>query len=414
MSEDLDEFSLQNRSLEMDKLDDLVKPIFLEYIKSNRIFEIFRTSIFSIGVLTNLLNILIFTRIPMKSQLNKYLLALAICDLFVLLFSQMSLPNDYFYIIESNQALKPNLSDLIHLVKYLHYQWSLNIYPSIYPYTYPLAIMFQIGTVWINLFISINRFIAINFPFKSLSLVHKFNVSKQLKLIFLLSFFLSLPRFFEYNVNFERFVINFNETYKFAYIDLTSFGKSRLFRNLIYFWMYLLFQSLLPLLLMSIINIALILSLKGMFKKLTYNKLNLTQNKELRRKDVTTIMLIIVVIMFIFLQTPALFCNFHYGFNYFRPSSTLYINSVCNIGNIFIITCSSLNFFTYILFYKKYRTQLNCALARIFCSKQSSKKNTIFIPNSIILVTPSPRRLSNSKCLKRIKTRQKKIVIKIL
>ena len=50
---------------------------------------------FMIGLITNTFNLILLTRKPMKSITNRYLCALALCDLFVLFFSLLSLSNSF-------------------------------------------------------------------------------------------------------------------------------------------------------------------------------------------------------------------------------------------------------------------------------------------------------------------------------
>ena len=50
---------------------------------------------FFIGIITNIFNLIVFSRRPMKTTTNKYLSALAICDIFVLIFSVLITSNSF-------------------------------------------------------------------------------------------------------------------------------------------------------------------------------------------------------------------------------------------------------------------------------------------------------------------------------
>lgn len=362
---------------------------------------------FFVGIVTNILNLLILSRKSMKSTTNKYLSALAICDLFVLVFSQLSLSNSFindyedtsesfiqsslisqstFLTNQSSTEFKAIDTQFFNLTK-LYHKWTLNIYPRVYPYTYPLAIMFQFGTVWINLGMSTDRFIAIHFPLKSLKFCTVTNAKKLITIIFVFSFLYSIPRFFEYQTKMEPLTINnITETYEFVHNDLTRMGKSNLYRKIVYVYMYIVLQSVVPLIILSVINLALILSLKESNKLLKkFSEIDLENsakrvsstnsvsfkfvNKEVKRKDIT-IMLITVVVVFIVLQSPAVICNCFYGFNMnrssFRQDSYSFI-AVCHVGNFFILTCSATNFFTYCVFNKRFRRELIVFMMRLFC-----------------------------------------------
>ncbi len=79
---------------------------------------------FFLGIITNALNLVILTRKSMKTTTNKYLASLAICDIFVLVFSTIitsnSLINDYELIeAKAMERVNPDfLRDLISGVNY--------------------------------------------------------------------------------------------------------------------------------------------------------------------------------------------------------------------------------------------------------------------------------------------------------
>lgn len=430
-----------------------------------------------VGIITNVFNLVVLSLKSMKSTTNKYLMALAVCDLFVLIFSQITLSNSFIhdysdttdsFILANLQSMvalsnltdidltssslpsadsAPDLTTLMSVtdtgaahtssvyetlksfVISVYSKWLNDIYPRVYPYVYPLAIMFQISTVWISLGMSVDRFIAIHFPFKSLKFCTISKAKKIIFAIFLISFVYCFPRFFEYKIQIEELSIN-NRTYVMVHNDLTYIGKSNVFRKLVYVWMYVLLQSVVPLILLVIINTALLLSLKesskfvkklsqldndqsggggGGSKKLastagqrtsdpatanddenvnilpstrkstrsksTKSISTLTGNhtrflsKEIKHKDIT-IMIITVVVLFIILQTPAVVCNCIYGFNHYRLAFRQDTNysAVCYVGNFFILTCSSINFFLYCMFNKRFRQELvYCVRRLVYC-----------------------------------------------
>jgi hypothetical protein len=374
------------------------------YISENTISYLFIWLvffIFSLGIVTNTLNLVVLSRKSMKSTTNRYLFALAICDIFVLIFSALSLSNSFAYdfsmstdsFISSFEARMIEPSDETFLsstyilnnetnsifvrqnsekfsIKTLYYDWVMCIYPTIYPYVYPLAIMFQFCTVWINLGMSADRFIAINFPFKSFKYCTVKKAKKIIFIIFLVSIVYSLPRFFEYYVHMEKLSINDNQTITYAQYDLSKFGKSRLYRQVVYFWMYIIFQSVIPSIILIILNMGLIMSLKESHRyvlkfydnrknrslKLNRNDIRFT-NSRIKCKEIT-IMLIFLVVLFIVLHSPSVVCNSVYGYNHLSQSNSFDLNKICHIGNFFIITSSSTNFFTYFLFNRRFRKEL--------------------------------------------------------
>lgn len=203
----------------------------------------------------------------------------------------------------------------------LYSKWLIDVYPRIYPYIYPLAIMFQAGTVWISLMMSIDRFIAIHFPLKSLKFCTISNAKKLIALIFLFSLIYCSPRFLEFYVRVELLPpldgLNTSSPITLTHTDLTKTGKSTFFRQLVYVWMYIIFQSVIPLIILACINIALLLSL-ARSERTTPGicpDSSRSINRSVARRDIT-LMIITVVLLFIILQTPSVACNCVYGINY--------------------------------------------------------------------------------------------------
>ncbi|RNA44663.1 FMRFamide receptor-like [Brachionus plicatilis] len=354
-----------------------------------------------VGILTNSLNLIVLSRKTMKSTTNKYLSTLAVCDLFVLVFSQLSVSNNFIYYLKDSSDLYISLiinehSDhnssqtaeySIHeqIIKIYH-KWAFYIYPKLYPYVYPVAIMFQVCTVLINLGMSTDRFVAIHFPLKSLNFCTIKCAKRVILYIFIFSFLYSLPRFFEYYVHVEQVAMS-NETFTIVYNDFTTMGQSSTFRTIIYVYMYILFQSVVPLVLLSFINLALLVSLKKSGNKLRKfsvvnenTKLDSIKSSSLKfcareinkRKDIT-LMLVTVVLLFVVFQSPAVVCNCFYGSNNYRQEFAVKeansYHTVCQIGNVFILAGSSLNFFTYCWFNRKFRYELTRCLRRVLCMK---------------------------------------------
>jgi hypothetical protein len=418
---------------------------FTQYLMKLNFYILAIISMFICGVLTNVLNLFILTRKRMKFKTtNRYLSALAICDLFVLFFSQLTLSNSFFN--DFSQAgdsyfsthktssipytdsietgiiqLKPENDFYFETldettsgtIASLYYKWSLHIYPRVYPYTYPLAICFQIGAVWLSVCMSTDRFVAVHFPLKSLKFCTIKWAKRIIVAIFFFSFLYSLPRFFEYQTKTEIFTVNDNETYEFVHNDLTNLGKSTWYKKIIYVWMYVLLHSVVPLILLTLLNIALIFSLKKSSKflsgfnrnevstssmkyrtrynftkrrnGLTVTQVRLISTNNYKRQDIT-IMLIAVIVLFVLLQSPAVVCNCVYGFNYSHMrNDSLHLNLyICNVGNFFIMTNSTINFFTYFLFNRCFRKELFLFFQRIInCCKHiscSQKRQTIVRP----------------------------------
>lgn len=224
---------------------------------------------------------------------------------------------------------------------------------------------------------SVDRFVAIHFPLRSLKYCTISNAKRIIKFIFLFGIIYSLPRFFEYRTVIDHITLN-NETYNVVYFEPTQIGQSNIFKKIVYFWMYLIFQSIVPLIILTLLNFSLVYSVKTSGKFINRFNSNYTTklskssrtlkiifNKEKTRKE-TTIMLISVVILFVLLQTPSVVCNFLHSFNT-KKNLSFEVNALCYVGNFLIMTNSATNFFSYCLFNRRFRQEFTMCVLRLFC-----------------------------------------------
>lgn len=212
------------------------------------------------------------------------------------------------------------------IISSLYTKWIVNVYPRIHPFIYPLAIMFQAGTVWISLVMSVDRFIAIHFPLKSLKFCTISNARKLIALVFIFSLIYCSPRFLEFYARSETLRMfdtpgsssSSQSSLTIVHTDLTRIGKSTKFRQLVYVWMYVIFQSVIPLLFLTCINVALLISLARSERTIpggNGDSARSINRVAFARRDIT-FMIITVVLLFVVLQTPSVVCNCVYGTNY--------------------------------------------------------------------------------------------------
>lgn len=101
-------------------------------------------------------------------------------------------------------------------------------------------------------------------------------------------------------------------------------------------------------------------------------------NRNVNKKEIT-VMLIVVTLLFVILQTPAVVCNCNYGINKFEQTMATqdlgHFDIVCKVGNFFIFVCSSLPFFVYFTFNKHFRRELLVLCDKWFCCCHIFKSN---------------------------------------
>jgi hypothetical protein len=126
------------------------------------------------------------------------------------------------------------------LIRNLYFHWVFKVYPVMYPFVYPLAIMFQVSTVWLHLAMSIDRFIAIHFPLRSLNFCTIHNAKKMIAVVFALAAVYSLPRLLEYKTqkhSLELVKSPFDnasfQTIETITLEITQVGRSHLFIQIV-------------------------------------------------------------------------------------------------------------------------------------------------------------------------------------
>ncbi|CAF1279219.1 unnamed protein product [Adineta ricciae] len=305
------------------------------------------TAMCSIGLALALCSVYIFTRRHMRSAVSTYLAALSISDSCLLSLG---------IIFAINSSIPPSRQSESFYSSYLH--------KHLFPYVYACIIWFQFTSVWITIGFAVDRWFAIKWP-----MLHYTYSSKRacyiVVTIYCLGFIYSLPRFFEYKTGVER--VNFtnfeNET---EFVDYTvienKLQKSPIYQYTVHLILYSLFQSILPLLMLSYFNVELIRSVNASSHFLqrctsTYRQTARTggETSSTRyREGVITRSVICLIGLFILCQVPASILNYIYLF--YRNYQWLYI--CYDISNFLILLNSAVNFFIFTCFNRKFRREL--------------------------------------------------------
>lgn len=160
----------------------------------------------------------------------------------------------------------------------------------------------------------------------------------------------SVPKFFEYRT--VRVVHPMRGTVRVR-CDLTSFGKTRLFRQLYHSWLYVAFVCGLPFAALAVLNAFLVRAVRTSSRRL--DEISVV----LRRRNDTTVMLISVVAVFFVCQTPALVSRVLWAHaDDARTFTQVGFYALNEIGNLLVFVNSSVNFIPYYLFGRRFRRQL--------------------------------------------------------
>ncbi|KAK3101677.1 hypothetical protein FSP39_005393 [Pinctada imbricata] len=312
----------------------------------------------SLGIIGNALSIIVLTRRVMRSSTYSYLTALAISDTFFLLFTM---------IICLRDTKKPVRNEFQTVEPY---------YAYLFPYIHPLAVTFQITSIWLTMAFTVDRYIMICHPFKAERWCSVNRARKVIIGLTLAGVLFNLVRFFEY-----RTVERDDNTVD---IDLAPLGKGDTFRMVVHSWLYLTCVAGIPFLSLLILNIFLIRAVHESRKK--GREINA---KEKRRND-TTVMLIGVIVIFLICQGPALISRMIWAFELKKAVESVPLNTFNEVSNFLVIVNSAINIVPYYFFGKKFRKQF----WRLFCKCILSKDELRRLTRSLSLSID--RRQSNA------------------
>lgn len=273
-----------------------------------------------IGFIGNILTIIVLFRREMKSTTVYFLRTLVVTDTGIIVGAIMGLS------VISITQLNPDLGTFTDV-----------IYPHIFTPTNYTVMTLQMLNVWTTVAVSVERYIAICHPFRSVRVCTKRNAYLVIGVITLISILYNIPRCF------ATWYTGCGEN---CYTIITTpFGKTTFFAEFYSVWLYMLLIYIIPLLLLGILNTLLITELMRMRRRRSVTDIH--ENSEANM----SIVLVLIVIVFIFCQTPGLVAQFQF----LHPSVLLQWTCVSN--TLFVLN-SSVNFLIYTAVGRKFRKSL--------------------------------------------------------
>lgn len=222
-------------------------------------------------------------------------------------------------------------------------------YPFLLVHLLPFMFIAQTSTIWVTVLVGVNRYIAVCMPYQAIRLCTVQQAKKQLAIVLLFSTIYNTPKFFEGR-------LAGNETVICAVHTVLAEDQS--YRIIYGNILYTIVICVLPLLVLTFLNIRLMSALKDVKRKRQE-----MQSPRQQQDNNVTLVLIVVVIVFSICQFPALltqifwtilgdearFCG---GFQFYFS----------RISNVLVITNSSVNFIIYCAFNNRFRRVLSYAL----------------------------------------------------
>ena len=273
-----------------------------------------------IGLVGNILTGIVLFRREMRSTTVYFLRTLVITDTGIIIGAIMGV-------------------SVISITQRDENEWLFNdvIYPHIFTPTNYFVMSLQTVNVWATVAVSVERYIAICFPFKSINLCNKRNAYIIIGVTTVFSAAYNIPRCFA-----TGFTVCGDNCYM---IITTDFGKSYFYTVIYSGWLYTVLIYIIPLLLLCVLNVLLIAELMRMRKRRCLT--NAKENTEFNM----SIVLVIIVVVFIICQTPGLVAQFHF------LDAVFLMKWTCVSNTLFVLN-SSLNFIIYTAVGKKFRTLL--------------------------------------------------------
>ena len=231
-------------------------------------------------------------------------------------------------------------------------------------YVWPLALMAHTITVWVTVLVTIHRYCSICRALSTSRILYAVRATK-LQIIAVVSFSIlyNMPRFFEHHVisHGEAFT-NFTTTnttnngtdYLVTSPPVTqppiNLGDSQLYQIVYSNVLYFPVMYILPLVILTFLNFRLMKAMNG----LRARKQTLTGHKA--KDDHVTLIVIVIVIVFIINQTPALVNQIFWAI---LPQSDRSCGKFhyyyTRISDVLVVFNSSVNFIIYCLFGKTFR-----------------------------------------------------------
>ena len=306
-----------------------------------------------VGIIGITLTVIVLTRKSMRSSTNCYLTGLSIADLLFLLILSTRLLGNLF----------PR-----HGVQY-HIFIICMTYATIFLNT------FLIASIWTTVMLAIERYIAICQPFIAGRACTVMRARLMIVVIYVCSFLCRLPNFWEHRViTLYDHVTNRS----IVYMDSSAMHDNAAYRD-VYPWIVDgLLSSILPFLLLLVLNVCLIVEVRKSSKYIKNNLLS-TQDahSSIKREELQiTIMLISVVIVFFICQAPYVIYTAIVSINECIISDSFH--TLRYMTMLLLTTKSAINFILYCWFSEKFCHTLKKLICVSVFMRRASKNGHLY------------------------------------
>ncbi|XP_062616345.1 FMRFamide receptor-like [Saccostrea cucullata] len=309
-----------------------------------------------LGMIGNSLSIVVLTRKAMHTSTNCYLLALAIWDT-VVIFCTLLLMSI------------PSLSS----------EFKSQVMPYVVVLVYPLALTAQMSTLWLTVSFTVERYIAVCHPLRAARMCTVARARVVIVIVSAVSVLFNTSRWFEYRLKFHdpgqfynRSAISYEPT------DLVNNDD---YKQVYFFWLYLLVMFIVPLISLSVLNTFLILAVRQ--SRIQRKDMNVRQSRE----NNVTIMLVSIIIVFIICQIPALIYNLAWAIDIQTVKISCGWNVLSTFRNFMVTLNSCVNFILYCALGQRFRHTFIRSFCR--CLILTENGNSFRYVNSAMMASSS-------------------------
>lgn len=324
------------------------------------------------GIIGNILTMIVLWRKEMQSTTILFLRALVVTDTAIIIVAFIALTPFIIAIYQCPDECPDTSMGYFKDV----------IYPNIYTPINFLAMAIQQINVWITVFVSTERYIAICHPFRAVGFCTKRAARITLIVVTIVSIVYNLPRCIatvakrgcpEDSSPINSNVGNTtNTTYAIVLANVTGkeqsqtavndncftlvsteFGKGFFYQTVYFMWMYTILIYVIPLTVLFVLNFLIIRELMKMQER--RHGTNIQDDNEAN----LSLVLVLIVVVFIVCQTPGLIAQF-------EMFPVLVLKKWLAISNTLFVMNSSVNFLIYTAVGKRFRKILLKIFRRLF------------------------------------------------
>ena len=312
------------------------------------------------GLTGNIVSLVVLNQKKMITSTNVFLSALAVADIIKLL-------NDVLYfIVLILFRVDPINGNRMH--------------GHLYPYAHYIFNEAVCVTAWLTVSVAVERYIAVCHPTKAKEMCTVRRARIVSTVVFIVMSLLAVPSAMKYKT--LRFYDNTTNMVKYD-IGVTELGRNESFMTA-YTWLQNLLRSVVPLVVLIILNACIIHALRK----------SRIKGKKMSSRNRITLTLIIVIIVFSICITPDAIMSTIFNFGYYDETNLL-VRGIREITDMLLAINSAVNFIIYCTFSKVFRD----TFLEIMCS--CPKLNNMFsqITPCLKLTQQSQKVLSNGNTI---------------